>query len=179
VPEGAGDGQGGRHWQLRRNCALSPAQFGGVFLTLAAVSVAIATFFVVAGAPYVAVFAGIEVLALGVAFLVFARHAGDGEHIRLQDGLLRIEQRLGHRGSVTEIDAAWARVEPPSSPRALVALVGAGRRVEVGRYLTPPDRARLAHSLRQALRDALPTTGATRAGASADAFSPISDSKQA
>lgn len=174
------DEDGGLHWRLRRNCALSPAQFGAVFLTLAAVSAAIAVFFFVAGAPFVAYFAGIEVLALGVAFVVFARHAGDAEHICLRDGRVRVEQHIGARVICTEIEALWARVESPMAGRTLVTLSGPGQQVQLGRHLVPAERARLAVALRQGLRQCAPGAPSIRSSEPpSGASSPISDSKQA
>lgn len=174
------DEAGGLHWHLRRNCALTPAQFGAVFITLAAVSAAIAVFFFVAGAPFVAYFAGIEMLALGVAFVAFARHAGDAEHICLRDGRVQVEQHVGARVVRTEIEAAWARVESPVAGRSLVTLSGPGQHVQLGRHLVVAERARLAASLRQSLRQCAAVAPSSRPSEPpSGASSPISDSKQA
>jgi uncharacterized membrane protein len=163
------DEDGGLHWHLRRNCALTPAQFGTEFLSLAAISAAIAVFF-----------AGIEVLALGVAFVVFARHAGDSEHICLRDGRVQVEQHVGASVVRTEIEAAWARVESPVAGRSLVTLSGPGQQVQLGRYLVSAERARLAASLRQGLRQCAAGVPSSRPSeAPSGVSSPISDSKQA
>jgi len=60
------------------NCSISPAGFLGVLASLAAVTLAIGTGFALLGAWLVLPFAGLEVLALGAAFVVHARRFGDG-----------------------------------------------------------------------------------------------------
>jgi len=61
---------------LKRNCSISPAGLMCVFAALASVSLAIGIGFALAGAWLVLPFAGLEVVALGVAFVVHARRAG-------------------------------------------------------------------------------------------------------
>lgn len=148
------DGEGGVQWRLMRNCSLAPRQVAAVYASLVAVSMAIAGFFFVAGAPYVAIFAGAELLVVGAAFLVFARHAGDGEILQLRDGRLVVEQRCGAALQRTEFQAGGVRVEPSSAPGALVVLTGLGARAEVGRHLQPHRRGELARALRRALHEA-------------------------
>ncbi|MBM3386196.1 MAG: DUF2244 domain-containing protein, partial [Betaproteobacteria bacterium] len=52
-------------WSLRRNCSVSPAQLGRVYLMLCGGSLSIGVFFWLQGAPFVLGFAGLELLALG------------------------------------------------------------------------------------------------------------------
>ena len=74
---GSAVGDGSMHWLLRRNCSMTPAQLVVFYLTLSAWSLAIAGAFWWRGATLVMPFAGIEILAVGAALLVYARHAGD------------------------------------------------------------------------------------------------------
>ena len=62
---------------LSRNCSMSPAGFATALALLAAVTVAIGVVFAVLGAWLVLPFAGLEVLALAVAFRMYARRAQD------------------------------------------------------------------------------------------------------
>ena len=66
-------------WRLRRNCSVTPSQLIAFYLMLCTVSLVIGGFFWYQGAPFVLGFAGLELLAVGVAFLVYARHATDRE----------------------------------------------------------------------------------------------------
>lgn len=141
-------------WRLSRNCALTPAQMGAAFVALCAVSLLIGAAFAWMGAPFVAVFAGLEVLALAVAMWACARHAGDGERLTLRDDVLAVEQHHGTRATLTELPLAWLTIEPAAAQGSLIELGGQGRRVRVGRFLRPEQRPLLAAELRRALRRA-------------------------
>ena len=86
---------GGQQWLLRRNCALTPTQLAVCFAAVGVVSLLIATAFAVMGAWLVIPFAGIELLALGVAFLVHARHAGDYERIVVRADRQVVDEEAG------------------------------------------------------------------------------------
>ncbi|WKB52062.1 DUF2244 domain-containing protein [Eleftheria terrae] len=150
-------------WVLKRNCSMSPRQLLAVFGSLCAVSLGIASFFWAQGAGWVMPFAWAEVIALGVALRVYARHAGDRERIALKAGCLRIEREDGRRTECFEFIPAWVRIEPRQHTGDLIAVWGRGQRIEIGRHLRPDQRSRLAEELRSALRGepALQWQGAT------------------
>src|SRR3954471_14190316 len=85
------DEAGGFSLTLKRNCSISPAKLAGVFAALALVVIAIGIGFALVGAWLVLPFAGLEVLLLGGAFVLYARKAADYERIELAAGKLRIE----------------------------------------------------------------------------------------
>jgi uncharacterized membrane protein len=146
-------------WLLRRNCSISPRQMGAVYVSLCALSLAIASFFLFHGAPVVMAFAGVELLVVGIALLVYARHAGDRETLTLSGRRLRVEQRFGPRVDRTDFTAEWLTVEPALGQGSLVQLSGEGRTVKVGRHLRPELRAAFARELRTALRRVPPARG--------------------
>lgn len=139
-------------WLLRRNCSLSPRQLGFVYVSLCGVSLAIGGFFLSLGAPWVLVFAGFEVLALGVALLVFARHASDREQLTLVGQSLQVEQHYGSQVQLTDWAADRVTVEPLGGQGSLVKLSSRGQTLHVGRFLRPELRAAFAQELRLALR---------------------------
>ena len=142
------------HWFLKRNCSVTPAQLGWLYASLCVVSLAIGTFFWFQGAMLILPFAGIELAAVGVAFLAYARHAGDGERISLKGRRLVVElENAGHLQRA-EFNRDWVRVEPGAGDRSLIELSGQGRRVNVGRYVRPELRPVLAQEIRRALREA-------------------------
>ena len=149
---GATLGAHGLQWVLKRNCSITPGQLFGAYLALCALSLAIALGFTWHGASPVLAFAGIELLLVGAALLVYARHAADQERITLADGALRVEHRRGAITEHVEFRAAWVRVEPRRGEGSLVELSGDGRQSFVGRYLRADLRTPLAHELRAALR---------------------------
>ena len=145
-------GEAATQWLLKRNCSISPAQLIVFFFTLCAVSLTIGAAFWSLGAPLILPFAGAELCALAVAFLVYARHAADHEKMVLRPGRLTVECSLGRRVDHVEFAPAWVRVEPSAGERSLIELSGEGKRVEVGRFVRPELRRALADELRAALR---------------------------
>lgn len=146
------DGAIGLQWVLKRNCSITPAQLFGTYLALCTVSLTIALAFTWQGASPVLAFAAIELLLVGAALLVYARHAADQERITLADGALSVEHQRGQQTERTQFRAAWVRVEPRHGEGSLVELSGDGRQSFVGRYLRPEMRTPLAQELRAALR---------------------------
>jgi uncharacterized membrane protein len=142
------------HWRLLRNCSVTPVQLGWLYLSLCVVSLGIAAGFWLAGATMVMPFAWLELLAVGVAFLVYARHATDGERIVLQGSQLVVEQTNAGRVERAEFNREWVRVEPQKDDRSLIELSGQGRRVQIGRHIRPELRSVLAKEIRMALRTA-------------------------
>ncbi|MBS0444520.1 MAG: DUF2244 domain-containing protein [Proteobacteria bacterium] len=145
-------GNGSVDWMLKRNCSMAPRQLLAVYLSLCIVACAIGAVCWLAGAPYVLPFAWIELLAVGAALLIYARHAGDREDIHLEPGRLTVACASGSRIDRAEFVPDWVRVEPAGDDGSLIELSGQGRRIAVGRYLRPELRSVLADELRWALR---------------------------
>ncbi|NRF66765.1 DUF2244 domain-containing protein [Aquincola sp. S2] len=139
-------------WDLRRNCSISPRQLLSAYGLLCAIALTIALGFWSQGVPSVLLFAGIELLAVGAAMLVMARHAGDRELITLAGREMAVEQYVGPRVECTRLRADWVRVEPAAGAGSLVELSGEGRCVRIGRHVRPELRDELAEELRRALR---------------------------
>jgi uncharacterized membrane protein len=142
------------HWFLKRNCSVTPVQLGWFYASLCAVSLGIAFFLWSQGAVLVLPFAWLELAAVGLAFLAYARHAGDGETISLHGRRLVVELETAGRRRRAEFNCDWVRVEPSAGDRSLIELSGQGRKVNVGRYLRPELRPVLAQEIRRALRGA-------------------------
>ncbi len=141
-------------WRLLRNCSITPRQLGVVYASLCLVSLVIAGGFFSQGATLVLAFAGLELLAVGAALLVFARHAADHETLTLVGRSLQVEQCSGSRVERTEFAADWLTIEPAAGQGSLVKLSGRGQSVRVGRFLRPELRGAFARELRLALRRA-------------------------
>lgn len=139
-------------WLQKRNCSMTPLQLGQVYMSLCLVSMLIGGFFFFQGAPFVLIFTGLELLAVGVAMLLFARHASDRETLTLVGRQLLVEQCIGPRVQCTEFAADWLSVEPAAGQGSLVELKGRGQQARVGRFLRPELRGAFARELRHALR---------------------------
>ena len=125
-----------------------------VFGLLALGSVGIGTGFALAGAWLILPFAGLEVLALGAAFVVTARHATDFERIEVSNGRLTVEISEADRVDRYVLDprVAKLRLEKDEGYGARVLLRAPGRDVEVGRHLDPEARMEFAAELKKRLR---------------------------
>ncbi len=145
-------GGGSVEWILRRNCSIAPRQMLAFYASLCVLSLSIASAFWMRGALLVMPFAGVELLAVGIALLVYARHAADRDSLRLAGTVLTVECTSGLHTVLIDMAPAFVRVEPATSDRSLIELTDRGRRVSVGRFVRPELRRALADELRGALR---------------------------
>jgi uncharacterized membrane protein len=140
---------GGFSLTLKRNCSISPSGLACVFVALAVVVLAIGTGFAIVGAWLILPFAGLEVLLLGGAFVLQARHATDYERIALERGRLRVEVAEGWRLARYELDARRARVEVEGSR---ITVRDGRERLELGRYLDEQSRRVFGTELKKRLK---------------------------
>ncbi|MFI5444501.1 DUF2244 domain-containing protein [Polaromonas sp. UC242_47] len=139
-------------WLLKRHRSVTPAQLGWVYVSLCVVSLGMAGFFWSRGATLVFPLAWVEIVAVGVALVVYVRHAGDGERIVLQGRQLVVELESAGRTRRAEFKREWVRIEPKDGDGSLIEVSGQGRTVRVGRHVPPELRPALAREIRFALR---------------------------
>ncbi len=138
-------------WDFRRNCSVTPRQLSACFGLMVLVSLTVGAFCWSQGAVLVLPFASLELLAVGTAFVVYARHALDGERIWLEGNVLVVEsENAGHRVR-REFQRAWVRIEQAAHGQAMIEVCCHGQRVPVGRFVRNELRQRLATELRLAL----------------------------
>jgi uncharacterized membrane protein len=125
---------------------MSPAGLAKVFAALALLVLAIGAGFAAAGAWLVLPFAGLEVLLLGAAFVLYARHAADYERIELEPGRITVEVASGWRIARYEMQGAKVFMQD-----GRLVLRGAQEELEIGRYLGAEARAELAAELEKTL----------------------------
>lgn len=140
-----------REWTLSRNCSITPRQLGLAYAGLCTASLSVAIFFTWHGAWYVLGFSLLELTAVGVAFLLYARHATDREYIALIDDCLLVEVIQVEQVRQYRLDSRWIRVDVPVSHNGLIGLESRGTRVEVGRFLTESKRHEFAGELQRTL----------------------------
>jgi len=139
-------------WVLKRNCALSPGQLVMIFASLACASLGFALLWAAQGAWLVVPFAVVEVIALGVAFAVYARHAADCERVRLGQESVVIERQVGEQRTVVRLPRAWLRVRLSQQSDGLVEL-SSGQTVEsVGRFVDLKGREQFVVGFKRALQ---------------------------
>ena len=98
-------------------------------------------------------FAAVELVAVGLALLVHARHATDRELVSLGQGRLVIEQESAGRLQRCEFARHLVRVDPFLGRDQLVEVRGGGQMVRIGRFLRADLRPVLAREIRTALQD--------------------------
>ena len=151
--EGAGN-QGVEEFTLftRRINSLSMRDCGIVFGSLAVFSLTVAVAFAALGAWLILPFAGLEVMALYVAFSWIMRHADDSELLVIRGDAVVLAVREETHTRRYEFNRVWARLVVDRRARELrLALRSHGSEVEVGRYLDGGGRQRLAQELKARL----------------------------
>jgi uncharacterized membrane protein len=138
-------------WDFRRNCSVTPRQLGVCFALISLVSLTIGAFCWFQGAVLVLPFASLELLAVGTAFVVYARHALDGERIWLEGSVLVVESENAGEVVRREFQRAWVRIEQAAHGQAMIEICCHGQRVPVGRFVRNELRRRVAAELRLAL----------------------------
>jgi uncharacterized membrane protein len=147
-----------KDWLLRRNCSVTPRQFVAFYLAISVVTLGLAVTVALTGAWVVLVFSVFEVLVVGVAFVVYARHAVDYERIRVQPHRLSIETCSAQQVTQHELNPRWVRVETGQQlggwgrkPEPITLHVS-GKTIEIGQHLALERRAQFAAELRAWLR---------------------------
>ena len=150
---------------MKRNCSFTPRQVGWFYLSMVIFSSLIAGYFYWRGAWIIVPFTGLELLALGIALIIYARHATDYEKIVIQDGYLNVEVVNGHQTIQKHWPLLWVRIESPvflkdakslKDPKNhLVTLEYGDDSVCVGLYIFPEKRQELADKIRRARAEAL------------------------
>ncbi|MEY4724763.1 MAG: hypothetical protein RL043_912 [Pseudomonadota bacterium] len=137
-------------WLLKKNCSLSPYQFLAIFGSLALVSLAVAGYWAYQGAWVVVPFAVVECLALGVAFLVYARHANDFERVSLARDEVLVEQTHGPKRLRAALPRHRVRAELDDD-EGLVLLRAGSQQLAVGRFVDHDARQRFLKEFKGAL----------------------------
>jgi len=138
---------------LKRNCSISPSGLLTAYLVISVITLFIAAGFAAVGAWMVVPFAGLELVLLGVAFTICARHATDYERIALNAGCLTVEVCESDEVRRHEFNPAWARVMLNRDGfGSRVVLKSSGRSLEIGRHLHVQARRELADALGERLR---------------------------
>jgi uncharacterized membrane protein len=142
-----------REWMLKRNCSLSPRQLGLAYAVLLSMSVTVAGFFLMLyGMWQIFAFTVIEMTAVALAFLCYARHATDHEHVAFADNCLLVERVLAGNVHKIQLELRWIRIASPKSRQDLVNLEARGVSTEVGQFVTAATRQKFAQELRYELQ---------------------------
>jgi uncharacterized membrane protein len=135
--------------------SLSRGGFLALMAFLSFVSFAAGLAFWLMGAWPVLGFFGLDVLAVYWAFRINFRHAKASEEIRITASELRL-RRVSHRGHVVEyvLNPLWVQLDRKTHAEYGIEklyLRSKGRRVSIGSFLGPDEKASFANALSEAL----------------------------
>jgi uncharacterized membrane protein len=136
---------------LKRNCALTPRGFIFAYCSIVAIAVLVAGFWTAVGVWIVAPFAALDLLAVGVAFLVYARHAADYERVEITAERLIVESADGVQVSRVELNPLWVRIALEDTPRPKIQIRYAGHIILVGTHVPVQRRTLVASEMRKCL----------------------------
>jgi uncharacterized membrane protein len=133
----------------RRISSFSVRDCGIAFGSLAAFSLLVAVAFSALGAWLILPFAGLEAMALYLAFSWVARHAQDAEQLVIRGDAVTLAVREAARTRQYEFNRVWAQLVVEQRSRDVrLALRSQGHEVEIGRYLDGGARQKLAQVLK-------------------------------
>ncbi len=137
----------------RRRYSMSPTGRFLVLGSLAAVTLGISLGFALNGAWPLLPFAGIECVALYLAFRWLQRHEDDYEFLTIEDQSLTVESCVGGTVERRSLNRAWAQVVVESQPQGRVRLLlrSHGRDTEVGKLLSNEGKLTAAARIRERL----------------------------
>jgi uncharacterized membrane protein len=135
--------------------SLNRTGFVIVMAFLSAVSFATGIAFLLMGAWPVFGFLGLDVLGIYIAFRINFRRARACEQISVTPSALRL-RRVSHRGHVVEwvFNPLWVRLDQETDDEYGVErlyLASRGKRVAIGSFLSPEEKASFSKALRAAL----------------------------
>lgn len=151
-----GGTQAGSDFSLvtRRINSFSARGCGFVFGSLAGFVLLVAVVFSALGACLILPFAGIEAMALYLAFSWVKRHAQDSESLVIRGDAVALAVQEVSQTRHYEFNRLWARLVVGQDRQGVryLMLRSHGHEVEVGRYLDSDGRQRLARELKARLR---------------------------
>jgi uncharacterized membrane protein len=135
--------------------SLSRTGFMVLMAFVSAISFAAGLAFWLMGAWPVLGFFGLDLLAVYWAFRINFRHARASEEIRITPSELRL-RRVSHRGHVVEfvLNPLWVQLDRKTHAEYGIEklyLLSKGRRVSIGSFLGPDEKASFASALTAAL----------------------------
>jgi uncharacterized membrane protein len=135
--------------------SLNRTGFVLVMAFLSLISFAAGVAFLIMGAWPVLGFFGLDVLAIYWAFKINYRRGRAREEISMTPSELRV-RRVSHRGHVMErvLNPLWVRVDQIAHEEFGIEklyLVSRGRRVSVGSFLGPDEKASFSNALKEGL----------------------------
>jgi uncharacterized membrane protein len=141
-----------RTWHMKRNCSFSPRQVGYFYLSMFLFSSLIATYFLLHGVWMILIFTVIELTVLGIALIIYARHALDYESIAIDGTSLRVEKNIGGKLERHEFNTRWMTLKQEEDGKRLIRVEERDKELPIGLFVPLDARPQFYKDLRQQIR---------------------------
>lgn len=97
-------------------------------------------------------FTVIELSALGIALLIYARHALDYESIAIDGSIVTVEKSIGGKVERHEFNAKWLKLKQEEAGKRLIRIEQSDHELPIGIFVPLDARAQFFKDLRQQIR---------------------------
>ena len=112
----------------------------------------IATYFLVQGIWMILPFTIIELTALGIALLIYARHALDYESIAIDGSSVTVEKNIGGKLERHEFNTKWLQLKQEEDGKRLIRIEQSDQELPIGIFVPVDARAQFFKDLRLQIR---------------------------
>ena len=140
-----------RQIMITRNSNLSSSQVKLIVGIFAVVLGMIGVVFFSQGVWMILPFAGLELLAVSAAFYCCLRHKHDFEMVKIDKNHIQVKRHVASREQIYEFQTHWTKVFLEITKGwypSRLWVASKGQHVEVGQWLTDPERQQLATRLK-------------------------------
>jgi uncharacterized membrane protein len=115
-------------------------------------SLLIAAYFLIQGVWMVLLFTMIELSALGIALIIYARHALDYESIAINGSAITVEKSIGGKMERHEFNAKWMQLKQEEDGKRLIRIEQSNKELPIGIFVPLDARTQFFNDLRQQIR---------------------------
>jgi uncharacterized membrane protein len=112
----------------------------------------IATYFLIQGIWMILPFTIIELTALGIALLIYARHALDYESIAIDGSSVTVEKNIGGKLERHEFNTKWLQLKQEEDGKRLIRIEQSDQELPIGIFVPVDARAQFFKDLHQQIR---------------------------
>ena len=138
-------------WLMKRNCSLTPRRLSQFYAALICFSLTVGIGFLVVGVWMIMIFTLIELSAVTLGFLIYARHALDFEEIRIEGTQLTIIKFIGYKTQQYQFNTRWTQVAAPAQGSKVFMLTSEKQTIELGQFLRSSQQQKLLAELKPCL----------------------------
>ncbi|QWD34095.1 DUF2244 domain-containing protein [Polynucleobacter paneuropaeus] len=138
-------------WRMKRNCALTPKQLFQFYAVLVFFSLLVGIGFLIAGVWVIIIFTCIELCALTLGFLIYARHALDFEEIQIDGTVLKITKFIGSKTKEYKFNSRWTQVLLPRDKPKIFVLSSENHNIELGQFVRQDQMPQIISEIKSCL----------------------------